>query len=144
MAYIINKTDGTLLATVADGTVDSTTCSITLIGKNYAGYGTFFNDNLVHVVENFANDTSPPSPLTGQLWWDAAGNLKVYTGSSFTSLGAITVNANTAPSGAVTGNFWWDEYGKQLRVYDGSDWVDRKSTRLNSSHSQQSRMPSSA
>ena len=72
---------------------------------------------------NFANDTSPPSPLTGQLWWDAAGNLKVYTGSSFTSLGAITVNANTAPSGAVTGNFWWDEYGKQLRVYDGSDWV---------------------
>ena len=38
MAYEINKSDGTLLVSVADGTLDSTT-SIKLIGKNYVGYG---------------------------------------------------------------------------------------------------------
>ena len=36
MAYTINKTDGTVLATVADGTLDTTT-NLNLIGKNYAG-----------------------------------------------------------------------------------------------------------
>ena len=35
MAYTVNKTDGTILATVADGTIDTTT-DLTLIGKNYA------------------------------------------------------------------------------------------------------------
>ena len=29
-------------------------------------------------------------------------------------------------------------------AWEGAPWLDRKSTRLNSSHSQQSRMPSSA
>ena len=39
------------------------------------------------------------------------------------------------------------EYDEESTRYDGDKWVttrDRKSTRLNSSHSQQSRMPSSA
>ena len=37
---------------------------------------------------------------------------------------------------AQMGEFWW--------LYVWAAWSDRKSTRLNSSHSQQSRMPSSA
>ena len=34
MAYIINKTDGTIVATVEDGVLDTTT-SVSLIGRNY-------------------------------------------------------------------------------------------------------------
>ena len=49
MAYTINKTDGTVLATVADGTLDTTT-NLQLIGKNYAGYGEILNENSVIII----------------------------------------------------------------------------------------------
>lgn len=121
MAYTINLTNGTTLTTVQDGTVDANSCSLTLIGKNYAGYGTYFNDNLVHLLENASNSTPPAAPLTGQLWWDTAGNLKVYTGSAFQTISGIT-SSSTQPSNAVTGNFWWDTGNKQLYTFDGINW----------------------
>ena len=58
MAYAINKTDGTVVATVADGTLDTTSSSLSLIGKNYAGYGEVLNENQVKILENFANTSS--------------------------------------------------------------------------------------
>lgn len=122
MAYTINLTNGTTLTTIADGTVNQNSTSLTLIGKNYSGYGTFLNDNFVHLLENAANDTAPTTPLTGQLWWDTAGNLKVYTGSTFKTISAIASSASQ-PSGSVTGNQWWDTVNQQLNVYNGSSWV---------------------
>ena len=44
MAYIINKTNGTQIAVVEDGTIDQTT-DPKLVGKNYAGYGEIQNEN---------------------------------------------------------------------------------------------------
>lgn len=122
MAYTINLTNGTVLTTIADGTVNDSSTSLTLIGKNYSGYGTFLNDNLVHLLENSSSDTAPTTPLTGQLWWDTAGNLKVYTGSAFKSLAAITASASQ-PSGPVTGNQWWDTVNQQFNVYNGSGFT---------------------
>lgn len=122
MAYTINLTNGTVLTTIADGTVNQTSTSLTLIGKNYSGYGTFLNDNFVHLLENASSDTAPTTPLTGQLWWDTAGNLKVYTGSAFKTLAAIT-SSTSQPSGGVTGNQWWDTINQQLNVYNGSSWT---------------------
>ena len=55
MAYTINLTSGNLLTTIADGTVNSTSTPLTLVGKNYAGYGAFLNTDLVHLLENFNN-----------------------------------------------------------------------------------------
>ena len=54
MAYTITLSNGTLLTTIQDGTVNQTSTSLALIGKNYAGYGTFLNSDLVHMLENFA------------------------------------------------------------------------------------------
>ena len=122
MAYTINLTNGTVLTTIADGTVNDSSTSLTLIGKNYSGYGTFLNDNLVHLLENSSSDTAPTTPLTGQLWWDTAGNLKVYTGSAFKPLAAITASASQ-PSGPVTGNQWWDTVNQQFNVYNGSGFT---------------------
>lgn len=122
MAYTINLTNGTTLTTIADGTVNQTSTSLTLIGKNYSGYGTFLNDNFVHLLENASSDTAPTTPLTGQLWWDTAGNLKVYTGSAFKTLASIT-SSTSQPSGGVTGNQWWDTVNQQLNVYNGSSWT---------------------
>jgi len=122
MAYTINLTNGTILTTIADGTVNNTASSITLIGKNYAGYGTFLNTDMVHILENFASISAPTSPLTGQLWWDSAGNLKVYTGSTFRTLGTMTASSSS-PTNSVTGNSWWDNFNQQLYIYNGSSWV---------------------
>ena len=52
MAYSINKSDGTVVATVADGTLDTTSSSLSLIGKNYAGYGEVLNENQIKMVES--------------------------------------------------------------------------------------------
>ena len=122
MAYTVNKTDGTILSTVADGTIDTTT-DLTLIGKNYAGYGEFFNENLVKLLENFANTSAPSSPVAGQMWWDKTNNLlKVYTGSAFKTVSSSTSSAST-PSTNVTGDLWWDTTNGQLKVYNGSSFT---------------------
>ena len=47
MSYIINLTDGATLATIADGTLNTTACTMSLPGKNYAGYGIYLNENFV-------------------------------------------------------------------------------------------------
>jgi len=119
MAYTVNKTNGTIIATVADGTIDTTT-DLTLIGKNYAGYGEFFNENLIKLLENFANTSAPSSPIAGQMWWDSTNNLlKVYTGSAFKTVSSSTASAST-PTTNVTGDLWWDTTNGQLKVYNGS------------------------
>ena len=78
MAYTINKTDGTTLATITDGTIDNTS-SLTLIGKSYSGFGAALNENLVKLLENSASTSTPSAPIKGELWFDANTNqLKVY------------------------------------------------------------------
>jgi len=43
MAYKLNKTDGSLLVDLIDGTIDVNSTSLTLVGRNYTGYGEAFN-----------------------------------------------------------------------------------------------------
>jgi hypothetical protein len=122
MAYTINKTNGAVLATVADGTIDNST-DVTLIGKNYSGYGEILNENFVKLMENFASTSSPASPLAGQLWWDLSNNsLKVYTGSGFKIISGSTASA-TQPSNATLGDLWFDTINSQLRVFNGTSWT---------------------
>ena len=63
MAYVINKTDGSIVATVEDGALNSDT-SLQLIGRNYQSYGEPFNENLVKLLENSASTSAPTTPLT--------------------------------------------------------------------------------
>ena len=122
MAYTINKTSGAVLTTVADGTLDNTT-DITLIGKNYPGYGEILNENFVKLLENFASTAQPTSPLAGQLWWDSTNSLlKVYNGSAFKVISSTTSSAS-APSSNITGDLWWDTANGQLKAYNGTSWT---------------------
>ena len=122
MAYTINKTDGSIFAVVADGTLN-TDSNVTLVGKNFAGYGQFLNENFIQLLENAANDTEPNSPLTGQLWYDTdAALLKVFTGSDFKTISAATASS-TEPSNNVVGDIWYDTTNDQLNVYNGTDFT---------------------
>jgi len=122
MAYTINLTDGSIFATIADGTIN-TSSSMILVGKNYAGYGEFLDENFIHLLENGANNTAPGAPLTGQLWWDKTNNLlKVYNGTTFKVISASTASASQ-PTSNVTGDLWFDTTNQQLKVYNGSAWI---------------------
>jgi len=124
MAYTINLTDGAIFATIADGTIN-TSSSMTLVGKNYAGYGEFLDENFIHLLENGANTTAPSAPLTGQIWWDKTNNnLNVYSGSAWKRIGGATAQSS-APSGAtsVAGDLWYDSTNAQLKVYTGTAWL---------------------
>ena len=122
MSYTITLTDGTVFATVADGTIN-TSSSMTLVGKNYAGYGQFINDDIIRLLESGSNTTPPGAPLTGQLWWDKTDNvLKIYNGTVFKTISAATASSS-APTSNSTGDLWFDTVNQQLNVWTGAAWL---------------------
>ena len=70
MSYTIIRTNGTTLTTIQDGTINTTSTSLGLPGKNYSNYGIVVDTNLVKITECFAANTPPPNPITGQLWYN--------------------------------------------------------------------------
>jgi hypothetical protein len=123
MAYQINKTDGTIISTVADGQVDTLSTDLTLIGKNYSGFGESLNENFIKLLENFSSTLAPTYPLRGQIWFDTAENkLKVYNGSDFIPVSSATISS-TQPETLSIGDLWWDDVGAQLYFFDGTDPV---------------------
>lgn len=122
MPYTINKFNGAQVTVVADGTIDNT-LDLKLIGKNYAGYGEVQNENFIFLLENFSNNTPPPRPISGQIWYDSAnGKLKFYDGSKFRTTGGAEIGS-VAPTGLTTGDFWFDTANQQLYAWNGSKFV---------------------
>lgn len=124
MSYIINKSDGSTLVEVADGELNTRATSLTLIGKNYSGFGESLNENLVKLLENFASVQSPDTnndsnALTGQLWFDTSLNsLKIYTGTEWKTVGSAALSDNQ-PSTLRSGDLWYDTLAKQLFFFAG-------------------------
>jgi hypothetical protein len=119
MAYTINKTDGSVVTTITDGTVDNTT-SVQLFGKSFSGFGEGLNENLVKLLENAASTSAPTAPLKGELWFDTStSQLKVYDGSAFKPTGAAKSQAS-APTSPSAGDLWHDSDDDQLYIYTGS------------------------
>jgi hypothetical protein len=122
MPYTINRYNGQVVSTVADGTVDTTT-DLKLIGKNYAGYGEIQNENFLFLLENFSNANPPPKPLSGQVWYDSTNSkLKFYDGSKFRTTGGAEVGASE-PTGLTVGDFWFDTVNNQLYAFNGTNYT---------------------
>jgi hypothetical protein len=123
MAYIVTKTNGQILATIRDGTVDSST-SLSLVGKNYIGYGEVMAENLLHLLENFAGPSAPTSPIAGQIWFNSTTKqLNCYSGTEFVPMMKTTISS-TQPTAAVQGDSWWNTQAKKFNVYDGTEWQE--------------------
>jgi len=103
MAYTIVKSDGTVLTTIADGTINTTSTSLGLPGRNYAGYGQSLDTNFVHAMENFADSTPPAHPLRGQLWYNTnTSTLCVCPADNTTTASSWITLAQSGGSGTTT------------------------------------------
>ncbi|RLA38538.1 MAG: hypothetical protein DRQ64_08690 [Gammaproteobacteria bacterium] len=106
MAYIINRTSSPASGIiVADGSVNAT-FDIQLIGKGYTNYGELIQENILHVMENFARGTAPTNPTPGQLWFNTSTSvLSVRTDGglwlSLTDPSAASINNSHIQSGAL-------------------------------------------
>jgi len=126
MAYILNKTNGSIVATVQDATIDLST-DLTFLGRNYAGYGESQNENFIKLLENFANTTAPTKPLEGEIWYDTTNRrLNFYDSKEWKSVANLEVS-NTNPFNATnppsTGNLWYNSLEDQLFGFNGSEYV---------------------
>jgi hypothetical protein len=120
MPYSIYKTNGIKLTTVEDGSLNLAT-DLQLVGKNYAGYGQAVNENLIKLLENFANESAPARPLIGQMWYDSLNQkIKYYTGLKWTQLATTSVST-AIPTDLNNGEFWFDASSKKLYIkYNGN------------------------
>jgi hypothetical protein len=117
MAYTIKNTDGTTLLLLSDGKIDSNSTSLTLVGKNYLSYGEIWNNNLIKLLGNFSNFTSPSSPLNGQLWYDSLNKkLNLYDETDgWEPLNGAQIS-NSEPATMSSGDLWWDSFNNQLYI----------------------------
>lgn len=122
MTYTINKTNGDILATIVDGTKNTTSSSLTLIGKNATDFGESQNENFVKLLENFSSNTAPANAITGQLWFQSnVQSLKYYSGSEWKAVSTLV--STVEPVSLTTGDLWWDQSNAQLKVYSGTEWI---------------------
>lgn len=116
MSYTILKSNGTVLTTIADGTINTNSTSLGLPGRNYAGYGNTLDTNFVHLTENFANTSPPANPLMGQLWFntndstmyicpaDGTSNALAWLALTSTSSGGATTFGSVTVTGNIASN----------------------------------------
>jgi len=122
MSYKLNRTDGSLLVELQDGVIDTTSSDITLVGRNYKGFGEYLNENYISLLENFASTSAPSNPISGQLWYDLSDQrLKIYNGTTFRTAGGPIVSS-TQPS-MIAGDLWINNDENKLYFYDGTDLV---------------------
>ncbi len=135
MAYLITKTNGDTLVTVPD-TEKNTDYGVTLVGRNYSGYGVFLNDNFIALMENFASGSAPATPLDGQLWFSTTTkNLSLWEGSAWKVMSSITSSeAEPGTAGRKVGDFWFDNSTYQLKIWTGSTAFARNITATTSAN----------
>ena len=121
MSYLINRSDGTELLVLEDGTINTAT-SLSLVGKNTIGYGEIQNENFLFLLENFSNEFPPSRPISGQLWYDITDNvLKIYDGTNWVNTGSAS-SSETEPTNPGLGSFWLRTTDNTINVWDGSSW----------------------
>jgi hypothetical protein len=82
MPYSITKADGNPLVNIPDNTINTTSSSLSLIGKNALNFGLAIDQNFVDLLQNFASTVSPINPLIGQFFYNTTNNnLQLYDGS---------------------------------------------------------------
>ena len=122
MAYEVNKANGEVLANLIDGEIDSTSTSLNLLGKNYLGYGELIAENFVHLLEHFANNVEPISPVVGQQWFNTESKRMGVSvdGENWKTIAYLAAQGTTPTPGVTRrGDFWYDTTNNAIKLYTG-------------------------
>ena len=113
---------------IAPGTIDRTSTSLSLLGPNAPGYGSTIAQNFLHLLENFSNSTAPSNPVEGQLWYDTSDSsakiLRILDESTWQPVNGIYQQANE-PTTAKLGDVWVNTITLQIKICSGPGptWV---------------------
>lgn len=127
-SFDVNK--GTAIE-VPVGTVVSNKASIRFTGKGAANYGTVQQENLMRLLEHFADSTAPAYPTVGQLWYDTANSILSLCNSTspitWKSLGGVQVTniGAGAPTPAAVGDLWFQRTGSSSGILHAFTGVGR-------------------
>jgi hypothetical protein len=120
MPYILNKTNGSVVATVADGSINQTT-DLTFVGKNYSGYGEIINENLLKLLENFSNSTPPPKVIMGQLYYNSTDKkLRVWDGTDFRTFSHVIYDSKFPTKSLNNGDLFFHSTQQKLYIRNGN------------------------
>jgi hypothetical protein len=106
MAYTILRSDGTVLTTIQDGTINTQSTSLGLPGRNKSNYGQVLDQNFVKQLESYASPSPPTNPLRGQLWYNTNTNTLCVCPADGTLVASnwITLTSTTAAGNATLAN----------------------------------------
>lgn len=107
------------------GSIVSDKASLRFTGKGAANYGTIQQENLMRLLEHFADSVAPLNPTVGQLWYDTANNVLQLCASTspliWKSIAGIQIGTS-APNPATVGDMWFHKSGSAsgiLYIYTG-------------------------
>lgn len=130
---------------ITDNTTDTSSTSLTLLGKGSSPFGNVIWSNMVHMLENFCSKNEPLHPTTGQLWYDSANKkLKLCEESSsahvWTDLGggggSTSTNYFTSGNNGLTLSGYDVNFAQNLKVGAAVEVLgDTKVVKLTSSGS---------
>lgn len=123
MTYPVNRKNGDLLVNVPERNI-VTTYPVNFIGRRTNGFGEVQNENFLHLLENFADNSEPNNPVIGQLWYyTTASKLYVCVQESPVAWAPIQRIWESQPPDPDLGELWWDDGETVLKVWNGSSWV---------------------
>jgi len=119
--YTMNWTDSTLKQafTLNGGTIDNTTTSLSLTGKGALNWGESIQENILHVMENFASANAPSYATIGQTWYNSSSTrLSVNSSTGWKELAFRRIDSSSQPTGThFPGDQWYDTANNLLKVY---------------------------
>jgi hypothetical protein len=100
------------------------TGGLTLVGRNFPGYGQAISENFIHVLENSASPVPPINPIEGQLWFDTSDpsnkKLRINDGAANNTLWRPINGLHqqaTEPTNATVGDIWVNTVNSLVKVY---------------------------
>jgi hypothetical protein len=120
MAYLINNYDGSPLVNVQDRTLNINTTSLKLPGRDYRPYGETMVENLIYMLQNFAQGVPPQNPIMGQIWFDTSlKQIRVYDAATLNWIPVGSPQSgNSFPAQGTSGQIFYHTVKRQIFVWD--------------------------
>lgn len=106
---------------IATGGYDADSTTLLLVGRGLINWGDPFQENMLHILENFASPTPPDRQTVGQMWYDFANKqLFVWDGGRWSTVSKPYVGPIPPPEdGLVRGSIWFDTSTRKIMYYTG-------------------------